>query len=428
MTWRSTLVVTAVLSIVACGGSGSSPTAPSPYVPPTSAAILTPLASIIGIQLHDSPPPGLTVTNLAVSAAATILAVGQTTTVTATATYSDGTTATVAPTWSSTNTYSVTVTSGGVVTALGTASFAGEDVGFVASHTVGINASMGGQNVQINITVTPATVTGVTINTSSASLSVGQTTTVTATATYTDGTTPTVSPTWVSSNTAVATVSSSGTVTTIAAGSATITGAYEGQSDSVGITVTAAIPTVTGITVSASTSSLQAGQTATVTATATYSDGTTATVASTWSSSDTAVATVSSSGTVTAVAAGSATISGANEGQSGSVGITVPLAVTNLEVCCFTTLTPGQTTTVTATATYSDGTTATVTPIWSTSGTGYSVTVNSEGVVTAITTASFFGEDVGVVGASYTGIRANYGGQTHQINMKVIPCDGCRDW
>ena len=118
MTWRSTLVVTAVLSIVACGGSGSSPTAPSPYVPPTSAAISTPLASIISIQLHDSPPPGLTVTNLAVSAAATTLAVGQTTTVTATATYSDGTTATVAPTWSSSDTAVATVSSSGTVTAV----------------------------------------------------------------------------------------------------------------------------------------------------------------------------------------------------------------------------------------------------------------------------------------------------------------------
>ena len=155
MTWRSTLVVTAVLSIVACGGSGSSPTAPSPYVPPTSAAISTPFASIISIQLHDSPPPGLTVTNLAVSAAATTLAVGQTTTVTATATYSDGTTATVTPTWSSTNSYSVTVTSEGVVTAITTASFAGEDVGVVGSATSGINAIYGGQNVQINITVIP---------------------------------------------------------------------------------------------------------------------------------------------------------------------------------------------------------------------------------------------------------------------------------
>ena len=154
MTWRSTLVVTAVLSIVACGGSGSSPTAPSPYVPPTSAAISTPLASIIGIQLHEEPPPGLTVTNLAVSIAASEIAVGQTTTVTATATYSDGTTATVTPTWS-TNSYSVTVTSEGVVTAITTATYDGEyDLHgpFERSHH-GINASYGGHYAQVSIAV-----------------------------------------------------------------------------------------------------------------------------------------------------------------------------------------------------------------------------------------------------------------------------------
>jgi len=146
MTWRSTLVVTAVLSIVACGGSGSSPTAPSPYVPPTSAVIPTPLASVIGIQLHDSPPPGLTVTDLAVSIAASEIAEGQTTTVTATATYSDGTTATVTPTWSSTHTPTATVSSAGLVTAVALDPLS-------ASSSVGIRATYGGQTDQLNVIV-----------------------------------------------------------------------------------------------------------------------------------------------------------------------------------------------------------------------------------------------------------------------------------
>ena len=149
MPWRSTLVVTALFSIVACGGSGSSPTSPSPYVLPTSAAISTPLVSIIGIQLHEEPPPGLTVTNLAVSAAATTLAEGQTTTVTATATYSDGTTATVTPTWSSTASARATVTSGGVVTAISNSPYSERSY-------VGISATYGGQTHQINVAVIPA--------------------------------------------------------------------------------------------------------------------------------------------------------------------------------------------------------------------------------------------------------------------------------
>ena len=69
--------------------------------------------------------------------------------------------------------------------------------------------------------------------------------------------------------------------------------------------------------------SLRVTATATVAATATYSDGTSAEVAPTWASSAEGVATVSASGTVTAVAAGTATISGTFNGHSGRVRITV---------------------------------------------------------------------------------------------------------
>ena len=116
---------------------------------------------------------------------------------------------------------------------------------------------------------------------------------------------------------------------------------------------------------------------------------------------------------MTAVAAGSATITGTYEGQSDSVGITVPLTVTNLTVCCFTTLAEGQTTTYTATATYSDGTTATVTPTWSSTHTP-TATVSSAGLVTAVALDP-------LSASSSVGIRATYGGQTDQLNVIVIP-------
>ena len=89
---------------------------------------------------------------------------------------------------------------------------------------------------------------------------------------------------------------------------------------------TSSTRTVTSLSVSSSATSLEVGQTTTVTATAAYNDGTSATVAATWSSSNTGVATVSTSGTVTAVAAGTATITGTAGGQSGSIVITVAAA------------------------------------------------------------------------------------------------------
>ena len=88
-------------------------------------------------------------------------------------------------------------------------------------------------------------------------------------------------------------------------------------------TITLATKTITSLSVSIPATTLTVGATATVTATATYSDGTSAEVAPTWTSSAEGVATVSASGTVTAVVAGTATITGTFDGQSGTVGITV---------------------------------------------------------------------------------------------------------
>lgn len=64
---------------------------------------------------------------------------------------------------------------------------------------------------------------------------------LTATATLLDGTTTqdvTGDTAWSSSNEAVATVDDAGLVTSVAAGSATITGTYRGESDTVAVTVT----------------------------------------------------------------------------------------------------------------------------------------------------------------------------------------------
>ena len=303
MTGRYTLPITVaagavvcliVSSVVSCGGrDGGTPTAPTSVT-------------------------SRTVTSVAVRASTTSLEVGATATVMARATYSDGKSAVIIPTWASSAPGVATISAFGPVDNTGT-------VTAVAGGTTNITGTFGGQSGTVSITVTTltATVTGVSVSASATSLDVGQTTTVTATAAYSDGTSATVSPTWSSSNPGVATVSSSGAVTAVAAGTATITGTFSGQSGTVSITVTTPTATVTGVSVSASAASLAVGATASVTATATYSDGTSAAVTPTWTSSNTSVATASSSGTVTAVAAGTATITGTFDGQSDSVDITV---------------------------------------------------------------------------------------------------------
>ena len=93
------------------------------------------------------------------------------------------------------------------------------------------------------------------------------------------------------------------------------------QPDNTTATVT---PTVTGFTMSSSSVSIAAGQTAQLSATATYSDSSTQPLTSaTWTTSNSSVATVSSSGLVTAVGVCTATITVSYGSFSQTVSITV---------------------------------------------------------------------------------------------------------
>jgi len=131
--------------------------------------------------------------------------------------------------------------------------------------------------------------------------------------------------TWSSSDTTVATVSRTGFVTAKGAGTATITATSEGKSGTATITVTSAPVPVASVTVTPSSASVPVGQTVQLSATPKDANGNPLSGrAVTWSSSDTAIATVNASGRVTAKAPGSATITAASEGKSGTSAITVP--------------------------------------------------------------------------------------------------------
>ena len=358
----------------------------------------------------DSTPPP-TVTSLAVSASATTMTVGGTTTVTGTATHSDGTTGAVTPTWSSSNTAVATVSSSGAVTA-------------VAAGTTTITGTFAGQASSVGITVVAAdaTVSSLAVGAAATTVSVGATVTVTATATYSDGTSGTVNPNrvvWLSSDESLATVTDEGTVMGVAAGTTTITGTFGGESGTVVLTVVAADVTVTEIVVTASATTVSVGATVTVTATATYSDGTSGTVNPNrvvWLSSDESLATVTDEGTVMGVAAGTTTITGTFGGESGTVVLTVVAAdvtVTEIVVTASaTTVSVGATVTVTATATYSDGTSGTVNPnrvVWLSSDESLA-TVTDEGTVMG-------------VAAGTTTITGTFGGESGTVVLTVVAAD-----
>lgn len=166
----------------------------------------------------------------------------------------------------------------------------------------------------------------------------------------------------------------------------------------------------TGVTVTPTTLSLEAGKTSQLTATVSPSNATDKTV--TWSSSNTNVATVSSSGLVTAKAAGTATITATTNtgGKTATCAVTVTPAVVSVTGV---TVSPtsvsvkmGKTTALTATVSPSNATDKSVT--WKSSNTAVA-TVSSSGVVTGVKP-----------GTATVTVTTNDGGKTATCAVTVL--------
>jgi uncharacterized protein YjdB len=243
------------------------------------------------------------------------------------------------------------------------------------------------QKILKTIALTPAT----------ASLSVGATQQFKAIATYTDGSTAdlTSSVSWVTANTTIAGVNSSGMLTAAAAGSTTVTASTGGFSGSASVTVAATTATLSSISIAPATASVAVGSTQQFTATGNYSDGSTADLTQqvTWSSSASSVATINAIGVAKGVAAGSATITAALNGASATASLAVTASTATLSSIAVTpsdpSITSGNTEQFTATATYSDGSTANVTSqvSWKSSDTAVA-TIDASGLATGAAAGS----------------------------------------
>jgi RHS repeat-associated protein len=155
-----------------------------------------------------------TLTTVAVTPSSSSLAIGSTATLTARATYSDGTN------------QDVTASAAWISSAANVASVNAGTVTAVASGSATITATWGSVSGSATITVTnPApTLTALAIIPSSANLQVGGTLQLRAQATYSDNSTAdvTAQANWTTSSSPVATVSSAGLVTAVAPGNVTI--------------------------------------------------------------------------------------------------------------------------------------------------------------------------------------------------------------
>ncbi len=139
----------------------------------------------------------------------------------------------------------------------------------------------------------------------------------------------TASVTWTSSKTSVATISNTGSprglATALTAGATTIKAAHGTISGISILTVAAAGPTLTSITISPNAPSIPIGTQQQFTATGNYLDGSTQDLTETaaWSSSAPSIASISTFGLASTVASGQATIAASVGAISGSTSITI---------------------------------------------------------------------------------------------------------
>ena len=262
--------------------------------------------------------------------------------------------------------------------------------------------------------MTAATLTAITITPTNPSIAKGTTVQLTATGTFTDGNTQdlTTQVSWTSGDGTIAQVSNlsdaEGLLTGVGAGSTSIAATLGGIAGSTTVTVTAA--TLTAIAVTPTNPAIAKGTTVQLTATGTFTDGSTQdlTTQVNWASGDDTIAQVSNlsdtEGLLTGVGAGSTSIAATLGGIAGSTTVTVTAAT--LTAIAVTPTDPaiakGTTVQLTATGTFTDGSTQDLTTQVSwTSGDGTIAQVSNlsdtEGLLTG-------------VGAGSTSIAATLGG------------------
>ena len=307
------------------------------------------------------------VTAIALSDETASLWVGDTKTITATATPT--TANNTAVNWTSSNNNVATVSSEGVITAKGQ-----------GTCTITCTAADGyGTTSTCEITVKQQ-VTSIALSETTTSLWIGDTKTITVKATPTTANDATVN--WSSSDDNVATVSSEGVITAKGQGTCTITcTAADGYGTTSTCEVTVKQP-VTAIALSDETVSLWVGDTKTITAKTTPTTANNTAV--NWTSSNNNVATVSSEGVITAKGKGTCTITctaADGYGKTSICEVTVKQQVNSITLSNTTvSLWVGETNTITVKAT---PTTASNTAVeWSSSDNNV-VTVSAEGVITA---------------------------------------------
>jgi len=345
-------------------------------------AVMFAILSSCGGGGSSGTPASATVTSIAITPVAASVAIGQIANLTATATYSDSTTADV------TNQASWTIANPAIATISATTGV----VTGVALGSTTVTASINGSIVSpvIPVTVTATGISGtITITPTSATVASGLP--VTFTATDNTGANVSGSVAWLSSNNTVATVNASGIATTRAQGLTYITASANGSTSNVA-TLTVSPPILTALSITPAAASVPMGLPTQLTATGIFTDGLQIDITSqvTWTSANPTVATVDTKGLVTGLVLGSSTtVTASFMGLITSAPATVSVAAAALASISITPTAPstpmGVNLPLTATGTYTDGTTGNVSGAvtWGTSNPAVA-TVNASGIATPV--------------------------------------------
>ncbi len=283
----------------------------------------------------------------------TQLVVGTSSQFTATGLLSDLTTVplTGVAQWTSSNPSVATVTTAGLVLAIG-------------PGTAVITARSGAVQGSSTVTVTAVAVRELQVTPSNTTLTEGLTQQLTATAVLADNSNQNVTDqaTWTSSAPNVATVTNTGLVTAGSPGNATIRASFGGREASAVISVN---PTLVRLELSPTNLTLPVGISQSVRATGIFSNNSTQDLSSTvtWSSANPATATVSSTGEVSGVAAGTTNVTATADNVTATAAVRVePLQLTRLSITPpSATVAKGATQAFNATGTFSNNSTRDVT-------------------------------------------------------------------
>jgi sulfur carrier protein ThiS len=255
-----------------------------------------------------SPAASITVptaiTSIAITPAKVSLAVGGSQQYTATATYTNGTTANITSsvTWKSSSPTAVGISSAGLATVLTS-----------STSAISITAAEGGITSPASTVTVSGALTAITITPASVALALNGTQQYVATGTYSNGTTATItsSVTWASSNSAVVSIGSTGLATDLASSATAVTISATSGSIKSNISTVTVASALTSIAITPASVILNVNGTQQYSAVGTYSNGTTANITSsvTWGSSSPATVSITSAGLATLLVSSSAATS-----------------------------------------------------------------------------------------------------------------------